>query len=55
MKICVKRVYCPACHRLTRPREEKANGMLRILCQRCGKLLWTKDSVSWKYEARGVS
>ncbi len=54
MKTCVKRVYCPYDSKLVHCREEKTNGTTRIICQKCGKVLWTKDSTHWKYEARGV-
>jgi len=52
MKLCVKRIYCPGCQRLVRGREETVNGRIRILCARCGGIIWLRDGIGWRYAGK---
>ncbi|MFH0846612.1 MAG: hypothetical protein V1894_00940 [Chloroflexota bacterium] len=49
MKRFSKRIYCPNCQRLVRWNEQKAGNGTQFLCQRCGKLIWLKEGLAWKY------
>ena len=52
MKLCPKRVHCPACGRLVKGREHRVEGeanRIEIMCSRCGKLLHVGNGVTWKY------
>lgn len=49
MKLCVKRVFCPNCQRLVSCKEETSKGVVKVLCTRCEKLVWTHDELKWKY------
>ena len=54
MKLCIKRVYCPKCKKLTSCEEQKANDVLKIVCSRCGSPIWLKEGMKWKYAQREV-
>ena len=47
MKVCVKRIYCSSCRRLVNCYEQAANGIIHVLCRRCGKLLRVWNGVRW--------
>ncbi len=52
MKLCVKKIYCPACQRLVRCHEQAINGKINIVCSRCGNPIWIKDGLTWRYTVR---
>jgi RNase P subunit RPR2 len=54
MKLCVKRIYCPACRRLVKGKEYKGNGSISVSCFRCGRPVWINNGVSWRYIQRGA-
>ncbi len=49
MKRFAQRIYCPNCQRLVKWREQEAANATEILCQKCGKLIWLKEGLFWKY------
>jgi RNase P subunit RPR2 len=48
MKILVKKVFCSACHRLVRGKEQKSNGNMDINCSICGKLIRVWNKLNWR-------
>ena len=55
MKLAVKRTYCSNCRRLVRGQEQKLNQNLRILCPKCGGVVWVRDGLFWRYVREGVA
>ncbi len=49
MKLAIKKIYCPNCARLVNGREQQTNGSAKILCSRCGKTIWVKEGLKWRY------
>ncbi len=49
LKLLVKRVYCPVCHKLVRGREQKVETGEHVSCSRCGRLLWLWNGVTWRF------
>jgi hypothetical protein len=49
MKLCVKRIYCPSCAKLVRCQEKEEGGKLRIVCNRCGGQLLSREGGNWRY------
>ena len=49
MKATIKKIYCNSCQRLVRGREEHTNGSRRIVCPRCGRVLWSWSGLTWRY------
>ena len=54
ISLCAKKIYCSACGRLIRCREQKNNGKTNVLCTRCGKLLRVWDGIRWRYVKEGA-
>ncbi len=49
MKLNVKKVNCRSCRRLVVAREEKvANGNVRLLCMKCGNLVYEWNGAMWR-------
>jgi len=51
MRLYVKKTYCPRCQRLVRGYEQGNDTNMRVLCSRCGLVIWVRDSMRWKYAA----
>jgi hypothetical protein len=49
MKLCVKKLYCPTCRRLTTCGEKSDGGKLRIVCYRCGNQVFALENDHWRY------
>lgn len=48
MKLCVKRIRCPYCGRLTNCREQKIeNGNIQVTCNKCGKQVYVWNGLRW--------
>jgi len=51
MKLAIKKTYCSNCRRLVRGQERKKNDHLELVCPRCNRVLWTHNSLVWRYAA----
>jgi RNase P subunit RPR2 len=49
MKMMIKKTYCPVDKRLVKGQEQRVNDSIKIVCPRCGTVLWTKEGWSWRY------
>ena len=49
MRLCVKKTYCPRCQRLVRGHEQDNDTNIRVLCSRCGLVIWIRDGMRWMY------
>ncbi|MDM8000405.1 MAG: hypothetical protein QUS33_10500 [Dehalococcoidia bacterium] len=47
MRLCVKKIYCRHCKRAVRGQEQLQNGLLRIVCSRCGRSICTSNGIYW--------
>ncbi len=55
MKLAVKKTYRSNCRRLIKGQEQKLNQNIRILCPKCGWVVWVQDGLSWRYVREGVA
>jgi DNA-directed RNA polymerase subunit M/transcription elongation factor TFIIS len=49
MRICIKKIYCPGCHKLVKAKEDRTNNTLRVICPVCKNAIWAKESLIWRY------
>jgi transposase-like protein len=54
MKLCVKKVYCPTCHKLVSCKEQIVATGTRFVCAKCGGTIWTKEGTAWKYAPKSA-
>ena len=52
MKLCVKKVYCPTCHKLVNCKDQIAPTGTRFVCAKCGGLVWSKEGLQWKHATK---
>ncbi len=55
MKLAIKKTYCSNCRRLVKGQEQKLNQNIRILCPKCGGVVWVRDGLFWRYVREGVA
>jgi ribosomal protein S27AE len=55
MKLAAKKTYCPNCRRLVKGQEQILDKNLRILCPKCGGVVWVQDVLFWRYVREGVA
>lgn len=49
MELCIKKIYCPTCHRLIKPREQRnSDNSINILCNLCQAPIRTWDGTRWR-------
>jgi len=49
MKLVVKKTYCPVDKRLVLPQEQKNGETAKLVCPRCGTVLFVKEGWGWRY------
>ena len=49
MKLVVKKTYCSNCRSLVRGQERKNNDHFELVCPKCNRVLWTCNSLDWRY------
>ena len=49
MKTAPKKVLCSNCQKLVKGEEQKTDSVTRIICPKCKKPVWVKESHSWRY------
>jgi len=50
-----KKIYCPSCQRLVSWKEQKNGETVQYSCLICGKAVWTKEGIVWKYGRKLVA
>ena len=55
MKLAVKKTYCSNCRRLVKGQEQILNKNPRILCPKCGMVVWVRDGLFWRHIKEGGS
>jgi len=49
MELCIKKIYCPTCQRLIKPKEQRNNDdSITILCHLCHGPIRTWDGTRWR-------
>jgi predicted RNA-binding Zn-ribbon protein involved in translation (DUF1610 family) len=48
MKLVTQKIYCPACGKLVRAREQKSGSESLVLCTQCGRQLHSWNGLRWK-------
>ena len=54
MRLSISKTYCPTCRKLVKGKEQKLKNITRVLCPKCGGVIWILDGVSWRYVREGV-
>ncbi len=49
MKLRTKKIFCHSCQKLVRGSEKKSNANIQISCSKCGKQLWAREGIIWRY------
>ena len=55
MKLAVKKTYCSNCRRLVKGQEQILDKNPRILCPKCGGVVWVRDGLFWRHVKEGGS
>lgn len=55
MKLAVKKTYCSTCRKLVKGQEQILNKNPRILCPKCGGVVWVRDGLFWRHVKEGGS
>jgi hypothetical protein len=51
-KISSKKIYCPACSKLVRTKEQKGDPGILKICTQCGRQLYSWNGIIWKPTAK---
>lgn len=49
MKMIIKKVYCPVDKKLVMPREQQTGEITRLVCPKCGTVLYVKEDWGWRF------
>jgi hypothetical protein len=49
MKMVVKKTYCPVDKELVKPQEQKNGEVTKLVCSRCGTVLYVKEDWGWRH------
>jgi hypothetical protein len=48
LKLCIKKIFCGSCKTLVTCREQKTDGGIQLLCNKCGQTIRFKEGDAWK-------
>jgi len=53
MELAIKKTYCSNCRGLVKGQEQILKQNIRILCRKCGMVVWVRDGFFWRHIKEG--